>query len=630
MEEYIYKIGIRRKVPYLISGPEYIVTDNTDYRVELSPDEEWDDFPAKSFIYAFDNGKTVVDPVTGNTDAMPMVPGNAGKLHFGVSAGEMHTTTWVTIPVRGSVRRKGGVEVPPPTPDQYDKIMDMLNKVMGQVGGGKYPVEIFTEPASFDLDGNITYQVVMVLSDKTRLTAKLPSMGLTLTDVTQYGTTDPTSNTAGMTRQFYVNTVTGEMWTCTDGREQSTTEWRKLGRKMVLSGSKDPTKEVVEGEVDQLYVNTDTGAVYICTFASNGPMWYEWEWKQVGGSGGSGDVGTDITLGITGAVVGQTVKITEVDENGKPVKWEAADIPAQTDIDNTLSVEGSAADAKAVGDKVAKLSSAIANIPSGKDGVGIQSVVQTTTSTEDGGTNVVTVTTSDGTSSTFQVKNGSKGSTGKAGADGHTPVKGTDYFTAADKREIAEEAAGMVSIPDKLPNPNALTFTGAVTGIYDGSEPLNVEIPSGGSGGSAEPGYKDATTLFDVTLDDTTGGLKSYEYDVSGIEKTDVIIINILFPESYTGQITIANQSSMIAREFPSSVKGMAIGLKVMNGRYMHSCVSSANINARLDMPLSLFYGQLSGASGFERPNAPDTITKLKFTLSAAFVSGTRIRAYRW
>lgn len=35
-------------------------------------------------------------------------------------------------------------------------------------------------------------------------------------------------------------------------------------------------------------------------------------------------------------------------------------------------------------------------------------------------------------------------------------------------------------IPTKLPNPNPLTFTGAVTGSYDGSEPLTVEIPSGG------------------------------------------------------------------------------------------------------------------------------------------------------
>ena len=64
----------------------------------------------------------------------------------------------------------------------------------------------------------------------------------------------------------------------------------------------------------------------------------------------------------------------------------------------------------------------------GKDGVGIQSVVQTTTSTADGGTNIVTVTKTDGTSSTFTVKNGSKGSTGATGADGYTPVKGVDYF----------------------------------------------------------------------------------------------------------------------------------------------------------------------------------------------------------
>ena len=38
---------------------------------------------------------------------------------------------------------------------------------------------------------------------------------------------------------------------------------------------------------------------------------------------------------------------------------------------------------------------------------------------------------------------------------------------------------------EKFANPNALTFTGAVTGTYDGAEPLTVNIPSsgGGSGG---------------------------------------------------------------------------------------------------------------------------------------------------
>ena len=77
------------------------------------------------------------------------------------------------------------------------------------------------------------------------------------------------------------------------------------------------------------------------------------------------------------------------------------------------------------------------------------------------------------------------GADGAPGADGYTPVKGTDYFTEADKQEIAEQAAGLVSIPNKLPNPNALTFTGAVTGSYDGSAPLSVNIPSGGTGGAS-------------------------------------------------------------------------------------------------------------------------------------------------
>lgn len=47
----------------------------------------------------------------------------------------------------------------------------------------------------------------------------------------------------------------------------------------------------------------------------------------------------------------------------------------------------------------------------------------------------------------------------------------------------AEFAAKLAQ--EKFANPNALTFTGAVTGSYDGSAPLTVEIPSGGgSGGS--------------------------------------------------------------------------------------------------------------------------------------------------
>lgn len=63
----------------------------------------------------------------------------------------------------------------------------------------------------------------------------------------------------------------------------------------------------------------------------------------------------------------------------------------------------------------------------GKDGVGVVAIEQTTTSDEDGGSNVITATLSDGTKSTFTVKNGSKGSKGDAGNGIKGAVLNGDY-----------------------------------------------------------------------------------------------------------------------------------------------------------------------------------------------------------
>lgn len=57
-------------------------------------------------------------------------------------------------------------------------------------------------------------------------------------------------------------------------------------------------------------------------------------------------------------------------------------------------------------------------------------------------------------------------------------------------------AAGV--IPEKLPVPNKLTFTGAATGEFDGSEPVTINIPSGGGGGGTWE------TLIDTTLTEVT------------------------------------------------------------------------------------------------------------------------------
>ena len=79
----------------------------------------------------------------------------------------------------------------------------------------------------------------------------------------------------------------------------------------------------------------------------------------------------------------------------------------------------------------------------GTDGVGIASIKQTTTSTEDGGTNVVTVTLTNGNTATFEVKNGSKGSDGTNGADGKDGEDGKTPYILNGYWYIGDENTGV-------------------------------------------------------------------------------------------------------------------------------------------------------------------------------------------
>lgn len=71
-----------------------------------------------------------------------------------------------------------------------------------------------------------------------------------------------------------------------------------------------------------------------------------------------------------------------------------------------------------------------------------------------------------------------------------TANKEDAQLTDADKKVIAALVAAdgtefaLSDFPTALKNPNALTFTGAATGTYDGSAALTVNIPAGGASGS--------------------------------------------------------------------------------------------------------------------------------------------------
>ena len=142
-----------------------------------------------------------------------------------------------------------------------------------------------------------------------------------------------------------------------------------------------------------------------------------------------------------------------------------------TAIDATLTQSGQAADAAAVGNRLSALSEEIAAIPSGKDGADGKSAYQYA---QDGG------------------------------------------YTGTET-EFAEKMA-----QEKFANPNALTFTGAVTGSYDGSEAMTVEIPSGG-GSSGGSGKAKSQILIDQEITELTASLSvTLEHDFHNL----IAIIN--------------------------------------------------------------------------------------------------------
>jgi hypothetical protein len=99
------------------------------------------------------------------------------------------------------------------------------------------------------------------------------------------------------------------------------------------------------------------------------------------------------------------------------------------------------------------------------------------------------------------------------GEPGKTPVAGIDYFTDAEKRELAEYTAFLLSQGYKIPNPYSIKFTGAVSAEYDGSKEVVVKIPEGGGTGGSDSGrklvaaihYSNQQELTPTAIDPETG-----------------------------------------------------------------------------------------------------------------------------
>ena len=153
-------------------------------------------------------------------------------------------------------------------------------------------------------------------------------------------------------------------------------------------------------------------------------------------------------------------------------------LPSDSSASNTEDVEsgdssGSGSSSSAAkGDKGEK----------GDDGVGIKSVTQTTTSTADSGENVVTVELTDGSSSQFKFRNGSKGSPGK---DGDTPYIGSNGNWWIGTTDTGVKAQGNAGTDGQTPHigDNGNWWIGSVdTGVKAQGQPGGNGAPGAAAG----------------------------------------------------------------------------------------------------------------------------------------------------
>lgn len=101
MENSILTVTVRNKVPSVSFG-EYLVSENTGYRIRFDFDREWEAHYVK--IAHFDMGGWQYEKqFTGNTVDVPLLPSDITEIKLGVIAGDLTTTSAVTIPVYDSI-----------------------------------------------------------------------------------------------------------------------------------------------------------------------------------------------------------------------------------------------------------------------------------------------------------------------------------------------------------------------------------------------------------------------------------------------------------------------------------------------------------------------------------------------
>lgn len=274
-------IKVTDKVPELVSGPQYVVCDNSDYTVVWQLDEEWAQFEHRTMQVNYKDGTYERVLFTGDTCALPAIP-VPGPVHVGLFAGDIHTTRPARLLAVRSATTDGGEERDPMSNGYAQAIQALdakLDKNQGAENAGKALVvgddgDVVPGEGGAGADGKSAYEIAVengFEGDEASWLASLKGAdGKPGADGTPGANgKDGTTPTIGSNGNWYLGTEdTGKP---------------SRGEQGI------PGKDGTDGK---------------------------------DGAPGKDGAGMD----ITGATVGQIAKITAVDDSGKPTAWEAVDM----------------------------------------------------------------------------------------------------------------------------------------------------------------------------------------------------------------------------------------------------------------------------------------------------------------
>ena len=158
---------------------------------------------------------------------------------------------------------------------------------------------------------------------------------------------------------------------------------------------------------------------------------------------------------------------------------------------------------------------------------------------------------------------GSTGPQGPQGPEGKTPVKGTDYFTQADKQEIAEDAAALVDLSGKQ---NKITASGILKG--DGAGGIE----------AATPGTDYITEVPVTSVNGKTGNVSIAKEDVGLSQVANVKQYSAKNPPPYPVTSVNGQTGAVTVREVPAvTASDNGKFLRVVSGAWAIAAINNAN-----------------------------------------------------